>query len=409
MTRILLLTPQLPYPPHQGTSLRNFHMLKALAQVADVTLLSMTESENTADLTPLESYCHVLPPVPVPDRTQSTRIGQLISSPLPDMGLRLRSEAFVSALNEALRPDDYAAVQIEGIELASYIPQIRSAGPSARIVLDCHNAETELQRRARAVDRHNPARWPATVYSTIQTGRLARFESWALGASDAVLAVSEIDRSQLLKLLPAGTVNITVVPNTIDVVEYGQGETPSEEIGYDLVFTGKMDYRPNVDGVLWFAEKVWPALRESRPGITWAVVGQKPHARLDILRGKEGITITGFVPHIRPYLTEASIYIVPLRIGSGTRLKILEAMTAGLPIVSTRIGAEGFDVKDQLEMVLADTPEEWVENILRLLGDQKRRTEMGAAAHKFATRYDWRTIIPLMKEVYSNLLDRNHG
>jgi len=409
MTRILLLPPQLPYPPHQGTSLRNFHMLKALAQVADITLLSMTESENTADLTPLESYCRVLPPVPVPDRSQGTRIRQLISSSLPDMGLRLRSEAFVSALNEALRSDDYAAVQIEGIELASYIPQIRSAGPSARIVLDCHNAETELQRRARAVDRHNPARWSAAVYSTIQTGRLARFESWALGASDAILAVSEIDRVQLLKLLPAGAANIRVVPNTIDVVEYDIGGLSSEDINYDLAFTGKMDYRPNVDGVLWFAEKVWPALRESRPGITWAIAGQKPHARLDILRREEGITITGFVPHIQPYLVGASIYIVPLRIGSGTRLKILEAMAAGLPIVSTRIGAEGFDVTDQQEMVLADSPEEWVENILRLLDDQERRTEMGTAAREFAMRYDWRTIIPLMKEVYSNLLDGNHG
>lgn len=409
MRRILLLTPQLPYPPHQGTSLRNFHMLKALAQVADVTLLSMTESVNSTDLSPLEPYCRVLPPVPVPDRSQGTRIRQLISSSLPDMGLRLRSDAFASALNKALRSDDYAAVQIEGIELASYIPQIRSASPSARIVLDCHNAEAELQRRARAVDRHNPSRWLAAIYSTIQTGRLARFESWALTASDAILAVSEIDRAQLLKLLPTGAIDITIVPNTIDVVEYGQGEPPSEDINHDLVFTGKMDYRPNVDGVLWFAEKVWPALRDARPDITWAIVGQKPHARLDVLRGKEGITITGFVPYIQPYLAGALIYIVPLRIGSGTRLKILEAMTTGLPIVSTRIGAEGFDVSDQQEMVLADSPEEWVENILRLLNDQERRTEMGAAAHEFAKRYDWRTIIPLMKEVYSNLLDGNHG
>lgn len=409
MTRVLLLTPQLPYPPHQGTSLRNFHMLKALTQVADITLLSMIESENTADLAPLEPYCRVLPPVPVPERSQGTRIRQLISSPLPDMGLRLRSEAFASALDEALRSGDYAAVQIEGIELASYIPQIRSASPSARIVLDCHNAETELQRRARTVDRHNPSRWLAAIYSTIQTGRLARFESWTLGASDAILAVSEIDRAQLLKLLPAGAADITVVPNTIDVVEYGQGKVSSEGISYDLVFTGKMDYRPNVDGVLWFAEKVWPALQDARPDITWAIVGQKPHARLDILRGKEGITITGLVPHIQPYLAEALIYIVPLRIGSGTRLKILEAMATGLPIISTRIGAEGFDVRDQQEMVLADSPEAWVESVLRLLDDQKRRAEMGAAAHEFALRYDWRTIIPLMKEVYSNLLDGNDG
>ena len=170
-----------------------------------------------------------------------------------------------------------------------------------------------------------------------------------------------------------------------------------------------MDYRPNVDGVRWFAEKVWPALRNARPGITWAIVGQKPHARLDALHGKEGITITGFVPQIQPYLAGTSIYIVPLRIGSGTRLKILEAMAAGLPIISSTIGAEGLHIQSQEEIILADSPYEWVENIRDLLGDPERRAEMGAAAHRFVMRYDWRTIIPLMRDIYSNLLNGNDG
>ena len=410
MAQILLLTPQLPYPPHQGTSLRNFHMLKALAQVADVTLLSMAEGGDVVDLSPLEQYCRVLPPIPSPTRTLGTRMGQLITSSLPDMGLRLGSELFASALEGALGSEQFSAIQVEGIELASYIRQVKSSNPLIKIVLDCHNAETELQRRARAVDWSSPDRWPAAIYSSIQTSKLTSFESWALGQSDAILAVSGTDRTHLLRLLPTGSPAITVVPNSIDVAGYDLGSSPpSASTSFDLVFTGKMDYRPNVDGVLWFAEKVWPALRNARPGITWAIVGQKPHARLDALHGKEGITITGFVPQIQPYLAGTSIYIVPLRIGSGTRLKILEAMAGGLPIISSTIGAEGLHIQSQEEMILADSPDEWVENILDLLGDPERRAEMGAAAHRFAMRYDWRTIIPLMRDIYSNLLNGNDG
>lgn len=409
MSRILLLTPQLPYPPRQGTSLRNFNMIKALSQVVDVTLLSMAEGEVVADIGLLKQFCRVLTPIPVPIRSQAARARQLITSSLPDLGLRLKSDLFAAALDMNLRSAQYDAIQIEGLELASYIVEAKSASPLTKIVLDCHNAETELQHRAREVDWTNPSRWPAAIYSSIQTGRLARFEAWALEASDAVLAVSESDRAHLLNLLPANTAEVTVVPNTIDVAEYQMGALPSEEARFDLVFTGKMDYRPNVDGVLWFAEKVWPALQKARPGITWTIVGQKPHTRLDALRGKEGITLTGFVPDILPYLAGASIYIVPLRIGSGTRLKILEAMATGLAIISTRIGAEGFNVENGKEMILSDSPQEWVESILWLLGDREKRSKMAAAARTFSMQYDWRTTVPLLKEVFSGLINGNDG
>ena len=409
MARLLLLTPQLPYPPHQGTSLRNFHMLKALSQEHDITLLSFTDGTETVDTSPLQKYCRVLPPLPAPYRAQGTRLKQLLTSPLPDIALRLKSEEFSAALEKALRSTQYDAVQVEGIELASYIHQIKNAYPEVKIVLDCHNAETELQRRARDVDLHYPSRWLAAAYSSVQIGRLARFEAWAMGVSDTVIAVSNTDRSYLSPMNSSKPGGIKVIPNTIDVAEYDRHRADSEGLSFDLVFTGKMDYRPNVDGVLWFAETVWPTLRDLCPAITWAIVGQKPHSRLEILRGKEGITITGFVPQIHPYLAASSIYIVPLRIGSGTRLKILEAMAASLAVVSTRIGAEGFDIEDGKEMVVAESPTEWVDAIQGLLANKERRILLGAAAHEFAWRYDWRTIIPQINQIYSTLLRGNNG
>ncbi len=405
MAHILLLTPQLPYPAHQGTSLRNLHMLKALAQRHQVSLLSFAEGDALPELEPLQALCRVLPPVRVPARSSMDRIRQLAASSLPDVAQRLRSPEFSDSLIRVLTEDSYQAVQIEGLELGPYVGLVRQHEPQARIVLDCHNAETELQRRAMRVDLANPSRWPAALYSGLQIGRLAQFEKWALRQADSIVAVSRSDRAQLAHISGVEEDHITVIPNTIDVAEYEKRPLVAPDMAYDLVFTGKMDYRPNVDGVLWFARHVWPEIRRARPQTTWAIVGQRPHPRLDQLRSEEGITLTGRVPHIQPYLMSASIFIMPLRIGSGTRLKLIEAMATGMAVVSTTLGAEGFDLADQKELLLADTPQQWTDAVLQLLADAGRRAALGEAARAFASRYDWRHIIPQVSDLYEGLLN----
>lgn len=398
MSAILMLTPQLPYPPQQGTSLRNFHLLRALAEHHQVTLLSLTEADGPTSIEPLQAYCRVLPPVVVTPRTTAQRLRQLLMRSEPDVALRLASPEFDRALGEALTANTYDAVQIEGIELAAAIGPIRAHDSRLRIVLDCHNAETALQRRALRTDLGQPGRWPAALYSALQLGRLSRFERWALQEADAVIAVSQIDRAALQALL-ASDKPVTVIPNTIDVSEYDAA--PADPAWrFDLVFTGKMDYRPNVDGVLWFAEKVWPGIVRQRPGTTWAIVGQRPHPRLEPLRAMTGITVTGKVDEVQPYLARAAVYVIPLRIGSGTRLKLIEAMAAGKAVISTTVGAEGFDITPGENILIADKPEEWVAAAIDLLEHPNRRAELAAAARVFAAQYDWRTIIPLLEAVY---------
>lgn len=395
-----MLTPQLPYPPHQGTSLRNYHLLRALAHHHDVSLLSFDEPGGEQTPGPLTALCHVLTPVPAPARTREERLRRLLTDRAPDVAIRLRSDAFAGALEAALRYDYYHAIQIEGIELAGYIPLIREYAPQSRIVLDCHNAETELQRRAFAADFRRPSRWPAAVYSGIQARRLARFERRALESADKIIAVSDIDRARLLDLNPSLNGEVAVLPNTIDVEQYRRADHVAPEYRYDLVFTGKMDYRPNVDGVLWFAEIVWPLILRERPQTRWAIVGQKPHPRLDALRRLSGVTVTGRVPDVSPYLAGASVYIIPLRIGSGTRLKLIEAMAAGLAVVSTPVGAEGFPVKSGENIILAEQADEWGKAILTLLDAPDGRARLGSAALEFAAQYDWRRLIPLLGEIY---------
>jgi glycosyltransferase involved in cell wall biosynthesis len=162
-----------------------------------------------------------------------------------------------------------------------------------------------------------------------------------------------------------------------------------------------MDFRPNIDAVLWFGQHVLPLIQAQRPDTRFAIVGQRPHPRLDVLRSLPGVTITGFVDDIRPYLAGATVYVAPLRVGGGTRLKLLEAMAMGLPIVSTTVGAEGFPVVNGQELVLADEPEKFAREVLDLLENPNRRAKLAATGKVFArANYGWEVLVPQLERIY---------
>ena len=398
---ILILTPQLPYPAHQGTTLRNLHIIKGLAQQHQVTLLSFIEREVDT-FGELADLCHEIVTVPVPERSTGLRLWQMASTRLPDMAHRLHSLAFDLALDALLAENEFDIVQIEGIELARSIEIVHDVSPNSRIVFDDHNAETELQRRAMQTDLRDPRRWVAAAYSSVQVQRLARFERWACEQSDAVVAVSDSDKVAL-EALGVVAEKLSVIPNCLDTRLYQQYEGAVEN--FDLVFMGKMDYRPNIDAVLWFADVIWPLIRAQHPNATCAIVGQKPHARLERIRAVDGITLTGWVESVQPYLHGATVFIMPLRMGSGTRLKLIEAMAAGRAMVSTTIGAAGFPVTDQQELLIADTPEAFAAAVDRLLTDSVQAHSLQAAAQKFATQYDWRVVTPAFDVIYQTLIE----
>lgn len=409
--RILLLTPQLPYPPHQGTSLRNYHILRGLAQAHEIHLLSFNEqaalsgkptsSEESAKV--LGSLCASLTTVPAPQRSRGQRLWRLLTNPDPDMAHRLASEAFSNALDDILSRSAFDVVQVEGIELAAVVPQIRRAQPRAIIVFDDHNAEAELQRRTFATDVRLPGRWVGAAYSFIQWRRLRRYERWVVEACDGVSVVSEADLRHLQALAP--NVEPIVIPNCIDVEAYADlAEDRSQALPHDILFVGKMDYRPNVDAVLWFAREIWPLLRQAQPDLTWAVVGKQPHQRLDPLQDLPGVTVTGEVDDVKPYLASAQVYIMPFRIGSGTRLKLIEALAAGVATVSTRVGAEGYPLEHGKHVLLHDEPGPFAEAVLSLLRDTEKRQRLQEQGRQFAKAYDWRRVVPRFNDLYARLL-----
>lgn len=404
--QILLLTPQRPYPPHQGTTLRNFNLVKELAKRHRVCVLTFLEpDQDSDDPGPLPNLCQWVETVPVPQRSTVTRLRQMLFTRRPDMSWRLWSPIFNERLAHRLRDEAFDVVEIEGIEMAPYLSTIeRTVQPRPFIVYDAHNAEWILQKRAAAADLKNPARWPAAAYSWVQWRRLRRYEAELLDRVDHTVAMSAPDKVVLREIAPDAS--ITVIPNGIDWTAYHQFD--GSPIHYDLIFTGKMDFRPNIDAVLWFGQKVLPLIQARRPQTTFAIVGQRPHSRLDVLRDSPGITVTGYVDDIRPYLAGATVYVTPLRVGGGTRLKLLEAMAMGKAIVSTTLGAEGFPVVDGQELLLADEPDIFANQVLDLLENPTRRRRLGTAGRAFAqANYHWEMLVPQLEKIYEAGLKQN--
>ncbi len=396
--RILLLTPQRPYPPHQGTTLRNLNIIKELAKRHTVCVLTFLEpDQNPADPGPLPELCQWVDTIPVPQRTMPLRLRQMLTTRRPDMSWRLWSPTLAERLAMRLAEESFDVVSIEAIEMAPYLSTIEAARPQPRIIYDAHNAEWILQKRAFSTDIKQPRRWPAAIYSWIQWHRLMRYEADLMQRTAYTVAMSEQDKAALYQINPAAS--LLIVPNGVDLTAYSQFKGTS--IAYDLVFTGKMDFRPNIDAVLWFGQQVLPLIQTQRPETTFAIVGQRPHPRLDILANMPTITITGYVDDTRPYIAGAMVYVAPLRVGGGTRLKILEAMSMSKPIVSTSVGAEGFPVTNGQELVLADDPQTYAQAVLDLLNNPLRRNQLGQAGLAFAqANYGWDALIPRLEQIY---------
>jgi sugar transferase (PEP-CTERM/EpsH1 system associated) len=404
--RILFLTPQLPYPPHQGTAMRNYGLVRGLAARHQVSLLSFLESNQSLEAAaPLLDLCQEVKTVPAPPpRSLARRARDTLTHRQPDMGLRLASPAFAHELAGWLARESFDVVHVEGIEMAPYLDLLFD-GPSPLVVFDDHNCEHMLQKRYAQIDARIPRRWAGALYSLVQWQKLRPYEASVCRRAHHVLAVSQTDAQALQRLVPG--LDVTVIPNGIDCAQYQVA--PEAQGPPKLVFVGKMDFRPNVDAVRWFADAIWPRVRAEVPEAHFYAVGQRPHRQLDRLRADPSLTLTGWVQEVQPYVAQATVYVAPLRMGSGTRLKLLEAMAMGKAIVSTRLGAEGLSEgssaqegdKPVLELVDDNDPQAFADAVVALLREPARRAALGAAARAFVrARYDWRVIIPRLEAVY---------
>ena len=399
--KVLFLTPQLPYPLFRGTNLRNFHLIKAAASEHEVHLLSFGDDDEPAG--PLADLCASIRTVPTPRRTKLTRLRWLLLSGRSDVATRLLSPACPRALQGLLaevRPD---IVQIEGLEMAHFVPDPL---PQAKVIMDEHNAEYMVQVRSFRLALRTPIRWPIALYALAQRLRLQRHEREVCLRSHAVVAVSHADRRALLALDPR--LRVTVVPNGVDADYFSPQALaafprPQQEPGPTLIFTGTMDYRPNFDAVTWFADSIMPRLGQSHAGARLLIVGRDPPPVVRRLAGPQ-VVVTGAVEDVRPYLADADIYVVPMRLGGGVRFKVLEAMACGLAVESTTMGADGIDVADGEHLLLADDEPSFAGAIARLAADEALRRRLAAAARAHILQsYDWPAVTPPLLALYRQL------
>ncbi len=404
--KILLLTASLPYPPHQGGAIRTYGLLTGLKQEGHaITLMSFHEANGVSagyKDTPLNNLCERIETIALPQRRSSDRLRDLLFTGDPDIARRLYSQAFWERLRQLVTTEQFDLVQAEGIEVACYLPLLRAFKPDLKLCYDAFNAEAALQQVIFEVDRDSVSRWPAALYSWIQSRRIARFEHELCQTADLVIAVSNEDAQALQRYHREKP--IPVVANGIFTKDY-TSSTEALDLGQNaLVFTGKMDYRPNVDAVFWFAEEVLPLLQRQIPDVKFVIVGQKPHARLEQLRDNPHIEITGWVKDVQPYLRGASLYVAPLRMGSGTRLKILEALATGKAVVATRIAASGMRADADQVMRIADEPSAMAASIVQLLEQPAERAALGLAAQGYVQQhYDWSVLIPRLLGAYKSV------
>lgn len=390
--KVLLLAPYPPVPPRGGGQQRIYQFVRHLAREHEVWLLSFSpHAAADAALRALRDDCHVIT-VRAPRHTLPRRLRTLVTSTLPDMALRGRSTFLSAELEDLLARVPFDVVQAESIEMAQY-GRRQATGPLA--VYDAFNAEYLIQRRACLTDLRRPARWPLALYSLIQWQKLRRYEARLGRRFHGALAVSRQDAALLRRLAP--DLPLAVVPNGVDTDWFRRVPAPPPPTPY-LLFTGTLDYRPNIDALGWFAREVWPRLRAQHSGLRLVIVGRNPTAAVRALTQQPGIELVGEVDDVRPWFSAAAAYVAPMRIGGGVRLKVLEALAMEQAVVATSMALEGIEgLQPDEHALVADDAPHFAAQVSAVLHDHQRARRLGSAGRALVqAAYDWRTIVPRM-------------
>lgn len=384
---ILWLKTELLHPVDKGGKIRTYHMLKELKREHHITYLTLDDSTAGADARERATeYCHEL--VTVAHRTRekfsAAFYGELalnLVSPLPYFMKKYESREMrrlVAAEASKLGRGDVLVCDF--LNPAINMPD----GLRCATVLFQHNVEAEIWRRHYEVQGHPVKK----AYLRGQWQKTRAYERRACRAFDYVVAVSRDDREMMQR--EYGVEAIADVPTGVDT-EFFRPRGREKREAHNVVFTGSMDWLPNEDAIQFFTSKILPLVRERVPDVTLTVVGRNPFPSLIELGKRDAsVVVTGRVDDVRPYMERAAAYVVPIRIGGGTRLKIYEAMAMEQPIVSTTVGAEGLPVRDGAELLLADTPEDFAAALVRVLTNETLAREMGArAAATVRERFGW--------------------
>lgn len=370
--RLAFISPVFLFPADAGGKIRTGNILRGLKESGrfDITLLSPATAQQQRDWQQaLDGLCHVFAGwAPSPPRQRWQRLPDLLSG-LPINVVADRRPAALTAVERLLAAERFDVVVFDFVHAAV----LRPASLRGATVCFTHNVEAEIFERHARTAAHAPLRW---LWSS-QAAKMRRFEREALARFTRVITVSERDARMFER--NDGLATARAIPTGVDLDFFAwrppTGGTPT------VVFTGSMDWQANVDGIRFYLEEVWPLVRARLPEAQLRVVGKNPPAPL-VQRQVPGVRFTGFVDDVRTHAHGAQAFVIPLRVGGGTRIKAFEAMAMGLPVVSTTIGMEGLDVEDGVHFLRADDAQALAEATLRLLADEALRLRLSRAARE---------------------------
>ncbi|HIG10024.1 MAG TPA: glycosyltransferase [Planctomycetes bacterium] len=395
--KLLFVSQQAPWPLDSGGNLRTYHLLRALSLQFEVTLVATDPGGDAAQhLAGVAARVELVPALrKAGSLHRASSFLRSLSTAEPLILTHNQSGPLDAAVRAQLASCEFASLHLNHLDTARYARTARGVP----VVLDTHNVLAEYAARRSEHEASAPGRWLWRREARL----LCKTEPRALSACQRVLACSERERSAFLKA--HRTLEVRVVPNGVDAGAITPLTDPAANPP-EVVFVGDMAYGPNADAALFFADEVFDTIRAQEPEALFSAVGKNPSNEL-LLRGRtEAISVTGFVEDVICCLARARVFVCPIRYGSGTRLKLLEAFAAGLPVVSTRLGAEGIDCRDGEHLLLADSAGELAAAVLRLLRDDNLARRLASAGRALAEEcYDWpaigRSLVDIHRELHS--------
>jgi glycosyltransferase involved in cell wall biosynthesis len=392
--------------PTTGSQVRQFNLIRQLSPIHEFTVISFCRDNEENYFNQLRSFCSEVIPVPLhfppPFGRWKNRIrtwSRLLLDPRPGHILTYPIHLLRKPFKHLLTVQTFDLIQVGTLHPA----QIVESHLARQTLLVDENIESSIQNRRYALTKGQIGR----IKEWIEWQKLLRYETAQLRRFAAVVTVSQDDARRCKELAPNTPVH--VVPNGVDIGWFRHPTVVHDYTRQGLLFVGTMDYAPNIDAALYFCSEIWPVIRERRPDVTLTIAGTSPVPEILALSKIPGVTVTGFVEDLRPYFWNAAVCVVPLRNGGGTRLKILEAMAAELPVVSTTIGAEGLSVKHGTNILIADNPRQFADSITQLFIYPGLYQQIQTQGRFLVERlYDWKIIAQDLNNVYQNFrLSRN--
>lgn len=395
--KILFIAPRLPVPADTGGKIRTLNILKQLAKYADISLVCFSFDDKDSEYSKaLKEYnissIHL---VPLKEPKLIQKLITVLFNSKPYSMLKYNDSGMKNKLIELKNANNFDAVHFDHLHMSHY----QECFPNIPCILDEHNVEYKIVERCIPVEQKI---WKKYIF-WLQASRLKTFETSMVKNFSGCLAVSKDDKL-LLNNLSNNTTPVYVIPNGVDIEYFTPSDKKIKVIDYEtsLVFTGSMDWLPNYDAVIYFCEKILPIVWSKKSEVKFYIVGKNPSNEVKQLAKKDSrVIVTGRVDEVKDYINNAKIFVVPIRVGGGTRLKILEAMSMKKAVVSTSIGAEGINYRNQKNILIADTPVEFADKIISLLNNELLISQIGQEAREAVCReYDWDIIGRRLKEIY---------